>query len=199
MRTLDSQPIIVSTHFTWSQFNWRYWVSYHISLSKKFHSWPYSLYFLDYYETEEYKEFRLVHVVLRPMLIILGTLGNVLSLWIMRSRSLRNISTCFYLSALAIADTGESSKLKKTHTLVKKFWLKTNRGNHKEHEAPETILKAIVTFSLGDLIAITSNDRPFGCPIICADIFHNASLFIDTSNSAWYNQAHCLICTPICP
>ena len=74
--------------------------------------------FLDNYETEEYKEFRLVHVVLRPMLIILGTLGNVLSLWIMRSRSLRNISTCFYLSALAIADTGESSKLKKTHTLV---------------------------------------------------------------------------------
>ena len=25
---------------------------------------------------------------------------------------------------------------------------------------------------------------------------HNAILFIDTSNSAWYNQAHCLIGTP---
>ena len=44
---------------------------------------------------------------------------------------------------------------------------------------------------------ITSNDRSFHCPIISTDIYiHNAILFIDTSNNAWYNQAHWLVGAP---
>ena len=43
---------------------------------------------------------------------------------------------------------------------------------------------------------ITSNDRPFGCPIINTDIFHNTSLFTITSNNAYYEPSHSLIGMP---
>ena len=42
-----------------------------------------------------------------PIIIIFGTIGNMLSFYIMRRGSLRDVSTCFYMSALAIADTGK--------------------------------------------------------------------------------------------
>ena len=40
-------------------------------------------------------------------LVILGTIGNGLTLIVMRRGSLRNVSTCFYMAVLAVADTGE--------------------------------------------------------------------------------------------
>ena len=50
---------------------------------------------------------RLIQVIIRPILIILGTVGNCLSFYIMRRTSLKNVSSCFYMSILAVADTGK--------------------------------------------------------------------------------------------
>ena len=51
---------------------------------------------------------RIVHVVVRPFLVVFGTIGNALSFYIMRKSSLKKLSTCFYMSILSLADTGES-------------------------------------------------------------------------------------------
>ena len=40
------------------------------------------------------------------------------------------------------------------------------------------------------------NDRQFGCQVSSTDIFHNAILFIDIFNNAWYKQAQWLIEMP---
>ena len=50
---------------------------------------------------------RLVQVFIRPILVVLGTYGNTLSFYIMRRGSLREVSTCFYMAMLAIADICE--------------------------------------------------------------------------------------------
>ena len=50
---------------------------------------------------------RIIHVIVRPTLVVFGTIGNTLSFYIMRRTSLKNLSTCFYMSILALADTGE--------------------------------------------------------------------------------------------
>ena len=58
--------------------------------------------------TTEYQEVsRLLHVAIRPFLIVLGTYGNTVSFYIMRRGSLKEVSTCFYMAMLAIADTCE--------------------------------------------------------------------------------------------
>ena len=46
---------------------------------------------------------------------------------------------------------------------------------------------------------ITSNDRSFGCPIICTDIYSQwyfVHYSVDTTNNSWYHQAHWLIGMP---
>ena len=48
---------------------------------------------------------RTVNIIVRPILIVFGTTGNLLSFYVMRKGSLRKVSTCFYLSILALADT----------------------------------------------------------------------------------------------
>ena len=49
---------------------------------------------------------RIIHVIVRPTLVVFGTIGNTLSFYIMRRSSLKHLSTCFYMSILALADTG---------------------------------------------------------------------------------------------
>ena len=49
---------------------------------------------------------RLIHVIGRPILIVFGTIGNLLAFYVMRRGSLKNVSTCFYMAVLGIADTG---------------------------------------------------------------------------------------------
>ena len=49
---------------------------------------------------------RIIHVIVRPTLVVFGTVGNTLSFYIMRKSSLKHLSTCFYMSILALADTG---------------------------------------------------------------------------------------------
>lgn len=50
---------------------------------------------------------RLIQVISRPILIVFGTVGNLLAFYIMRRGSLKNVSTCFYMAMLALADTGK--------------------------------------------------------------------------------------------
>ena len=50
---------------------------------------------------------RFIHVIFRPILFIFGTAGNCLSFYIMRRTSLKNVSSCFYMSILALADTSK--------------------------------------------------------------------------------------------
>ena len=56
---------------------------------------------------------RLIQIVFRPILIILGTVGNGLTIYIMRRTSLKHLSTCFYLFILAVADSSEYYYFKK--------------------------------------------------------------------------------------
>ena len=48
---------------------------------------------------------RLIQVVVRPILIVIGTIGNLLTIYIMRRTSLKDVSSCFYMSILPLADT----------------------------------------------------------------------------------------------
>ena len=50
---------------------------------------------------------RLINIIVRPILVVLCTIGNGLSFFIMRRSSLKNLSTCFYMSILALTDTGK--------------------------------------------------------------------------------------------
>ena len=48
---------------------------------------------------------RLIQLITRPILIIVGSVGNGLTFYIMRRTSLKNVSSCFYMAVLALADT----------------------------------------------------------------------------------------------
>ena len=50
---------------------------------------------------------RLIQIIFRPILIIVGTIGNGLTIYIMRTTSLKHLSTCFYMVVLALADTSK--------------------------------------------------------------------------------------------
>ena len=50
---------------------------------------------------------RLLNLVIRPVLIVFGTIGNGLSFYIMRQDSMKKMSTCFYLSIIAVSDTSK--------------------------------------------------------------------------------------------
>ena len=49
---------------------------------------------------------RLMRVIASPVIIIFGTIGNLLILFIMRKEPLKKTPICFYVSILAVTDTG---------------------------------------------------------------------------------------------
>ena len=50
---------------------------------------------------------RLIQIIFRPILMIVGTVGNGLSIYIMRRTSLKHLSSCFYMVVLALADSSK--------------------------------------------------------------------------------------------
>ena len=58
------------------------------------------------YDSQE-EAYRKIRVATMGTLVILGTIGNGLTFVVMRLGSLRNVSTCFFMAMLAVADTGE--------------------------------------------------------------------------------------------
>ena len=55
-----------------------------------------------FYETK-----RLIYLVTLPIIIIGGTLGNILTFIVMQRGSLKDVSTCFYMAILALSDSGK--------------------------------------------------------------------------------------------
>ena len=50
---------------------------------------------------------RWIHMIFRPVYLVIGTIGNGLTFYIMRKTSLKDVSSCFYMSLLALADTSK--------------------------------------------------------------------------------------------
>ena len=50
---------------------------------------------------------RLMQVYIRPIIIVGGTVGNLLTFCVMQRGSMKKVSTCFYMAILALADTGK--------------------------------------------------------------------------------------------
>ena len=54
-----------------------------------------------------YEVARWLQLIIRPILIVFGTIGNSLTFVIMRRGSLKKVSTCFYMTILTIAHTSK--------------------------------------------------------------------------------------------
>ena len=50
---------------------------------------------------------RKLQIIIRPILLVIGTTGNGLAFYIMRRTTLKDLSSCFYMSILALADTSK--------------------------------------------------------------------------------------------
>ena len=62
----------------------------------------------DYYSNDPvFNLGRITIITTYPVIILFGTIGNLLTLLIMRRGSLKFSSSCFYMSILALADTGK--------------------------------------------------------------------------------------------
>ena len=48
-----------------------------------------------------------VYLVASAIIIIFGSIGNLLTFIVMQRGSMKDVSTCLYMSILALADTGE--------------------------------------------------------------------------------------------
>ena len=58
----------------------------------------------DFDPTKEVR--RMMRVIALPPIIILGTIGNLLTFITMQRGSLKSMSTCFYMAILGVADIG---------------------------------------------------------------------------------------------
>ena len=59
------------------------------------------------------KEWRMAKIVILstfPVILVIGTIGNVLTFIVMQRGSLKHSSTCFYMAMLAVADTCKYSR-----------------------------------------------------------------------------------------
>ena len=59
------------------------------------------------FEWTNAKAVRLIQIIIRPMLIIVGTVGNCLTIYIMRRTSLKHLPSCFYMFVLALTDSSK--------------------------------------------------------------------------------------------
>ena len=48
---------------------------------------------------------RMLQIIIRPILFLSGTVGNCLTFYVMKKTGLKDVSSCFYMSLLALADT----------------------------------------------------------------------------------------------
>ena len=68
-----------------------------------------------------YETVRTINVFVRPFIIGIGTIGNMMAFFVMQRGSLRKVSTCFYMSILALVDTGKRLSFLFFFTFVLKF------------------------------------------------------------------------------
>ena len=55
----------------------------------------------------EFNTWNIVYLVSYAIIIIFGSIGNLLTFIVIRRGSMKDVSTCFHMSILTIADTGE--------------------------------------------------------------------------------------------
>ena len=58
-------------------------------------------------ESFKWTNAELIQIIFRPILVIAGTVGNGLTIYIMRRTSLKYLSSCFYMVVLALADSSK--------------------------------------------------------------------------------------------
>ena len=51
---------------------------------------------------------RKIYVVIYPIIIVIGTIGNMMTFIVMQKGLLKRVSSCFYMAILALADTGKN-------------------------------------------------------------------------------------------
>ena len=61
----------------------------------------------DYTDHSDYEMGRLITVILFPVIVVLGTIGNLLTFIVMRRGSLKHSSTSFYMAVLALSDSSK--------------------------------------------------------------------------------------------
>ena len=66
-------------------------------------------------ETRSLNRTETIIAVVMGLIIIFGSIGNILSFLVLRRGELKKLSTCFYMTALAVADTGKARNFFGTH------------------------------------------------------------------------------------
>ena len=61
----------------------------------------------DDYITSDGQIGRMLTLIVYPVIIIVGTLGNLVTFIVMQKGSLKHSSTCFYMAILALTDTSK--------------------------------------------------------------------------------------------
>ena len=56
---------------------------------------------------DRFQAWHIIYLVTYAIIIIFGSIGNVLTFIVMRKGSMKDVSTCLYMSILALADTVE--------------------------------------------------------------------------------------------
>ena len=56
--------------------------------------------------TNEAQIGEMIHIVFGGVIIVVGTVGNLTSFIVLRKGDLKKLSTCFYMSMLAVVDLG---------------------------------------------------------------------------------------------
>ena len=77
---------------------------------------------------------RLIQLITRPILIIFGSIGNGLTFYIMRRTSLKNVSSCFYMAVLALADTRKYEYISLKLISMKKLVIRWTDLNNLLHQ-----------------------------------------------------------------
>ena len=77
--------------------------------NEDFINWTLVPFTIDFRRKEVNSDEEIVRMIqiIRPPIIIFRTIGNLLTFFTMRRGSLKQQSTCFYMTILALADTGE--------------------------------------------------------------------------------------------
>ena len=71
---------------------------------------------IDWYD-QEWKTAKIVVLSIFPVILVAGTIGNLLTFIVMQRGALKHSSTCFYMAMLAVADTCKYSIVEQRGTL----------------------------------------------------------------------------------
>ena len=80
-------------------------LKYHENISNALNSTIFNV--SDDYINDDGEIGRMLTLVVYPVIIIVGTFGNLVTFIVMQKGSLKHSSTCFYMAILALSDTSK--------------------------------------------------------------------------------------------